>query len=159
MGDFAELKKQLHALQAVNPAPVNHLSDVALQKFLATNHPPRIQPVRPRKAIDSNAPIHAAFVDNWDANSPNSPRNHAHQLTHICPEWLTLTTLDGALTEIEEANIEQFASLAPIVLMPTLSNLRGNDWQPEAVESLALAPLPKRQAFAHHLRARSRRSD
>ena len=140
------LKKQLHALQKAGAAQQNAASDAALMKRLASKYPP------PKKAkLAPGEAVRAAFFTGWDQNSVNSLHRHASYLTHVCPEWLRLTSLDGKIKEDPDANIDELAAYHPLIVMPTLTNLEGSDWVPEAVESLAFAPQAERDAFVADL--------
>lgn len=147
--DFKELKRELHSLQTQLPSPPAGAPDPTLAKFLAQR-----PAIPPRHKASGSSTIRAAFLSSFDAKGLHSLQVHANQLTHVCPEWLKLTSLDGTLTEEDEVDIAGLSMLPNLAVLPTLTNLEENDWQPEAVESLALAAKTKRLAFARHLAGR-----
>jgi len=95
--------------------------------------------------------IRLGFYANWDENSYSSLEQHADQLTHVCPEWLTLTDGLGTLKVDEDERVAQLAASKGLVLMPLLSNLVDDDWQPEAVEGLAMGPEDRQNEFIVNL--------
>ena len=66
-----------------------------------------------------------------------SLRAHASELTHIAPEWLTLTGVESKLIAEPDAELADFCAAHGLKTMPVLRNLVGDLWQPEAVETLA----------------------
>ena len=95
-----QLKGQLRALQRENPAG-QQVSPASLlwQKFSATRQAakklagaaPTPSP-RPRKKAPDNE-VRLAFYVNGDPDSYASLQQHAAQITHVCPEWMTV--IDG----------------------------------------------------------------
>src|SRR5205085_6169628 len=68
----------------------------------------------------------------------------AAQITHVCPEEMTVIDGMGNLQIDPDSRVSKLAATKGIALMPLLTNLVGDTWQPEAVENLAHGP-PKRQ--------------
>lgn len=95
--------------------------------------------------------IKAAFIDGWDESSFEAVCKHESELTHLCPYWLDFNNIKEGLVEAEGADIERLASASRARLMPVLSNLRGNERVPEAVEELASAGDEKKQEFVEAL--------
>ena len=117
------------------------------QEILQQQLHPR--PVRPAGAI------RLGYYASWDPNSVDALLAHADKLTHICPEWFTLTSADGTLTA--ENDTQLLAILngnKNLVMMPQLTNLRGDARQPEPVENLVHGPLPVQDKFIADLRKR-----
>jgi len=135
------LKKQLHALQKANAGSEQIAGDLALKKKLAEIAQKRAKPAKP------GDPVRAAFYAGWDENSASSLHRHFSSLTHLCAEWLRVTTLDGKIQEDEDANIDQLSAYHPLIIMPTLTNLEGSEWVPAAIETLAFAPQATRDTF------------
>src|SRR3954452_5787393 len=147
-----QLKGQLKALQRVNPAGQPPPANLALwEKFAATRlagkkpKPPvaPAPPAHPRKKIPNNE-VRLAFYTNGDPYSYTSLEQHASQITHVCPEWMSLVNGLGDLQVDIDPRIPKLAASKGIALMPLLTNLVGETWQPEAVENLAHGP-PDRQ--------------
>ena len=145
-----QLKGQLRALQRENPA--GHVSPASSlwQKFSATRQAakklagaaPASSP-RPRKKAPDNE-VRLAFYVNGDPYSYASLEQHAAQITHVCPEWMTVIDGMGNLQIDPDSRVSKLAANKGIALMPLLTNLVGDTWQPEAIENLAHGPA-KRQ--------------
>src|SRR4029453_1347941 len=94
-----QLKGQLRALQRENPAGQASPASVVWQKFRRprpaakklAGTPPTPSP-RPRKKASDNE-VRLAFYVNDDPDSYASLQQHAGQITHVCPEWMTV--IDG----------------------------------------------------------------
>jgi len=95
--------------------------------------------------------IRLGFYANWDANSYNSLELHADQLTHVCPDWMTITDGLGTLKVDADIRVERLAAAKGLVLMPLLSNQVDNEWQPESVEGLAMGPDERKNEFVVNL--------
>jgi peptidoglycan-N-acetylglucosamine deacetylase len=92
------------------------------------------------------------FYADWDPNSLASLKAHVHQLTHICPEWLTVTDGTGTLEAKPDPTVQKIAKDNGIILLPLLTNLSDDDtWQPEAVEGVANGPDGRRSRFIGNL--------
>jgi hypothetical protein len=94
-----QLKGQLRALQRENPAGQVSPASLLWQKFSATRQAakklagtaPASSP-RPRKKAGDNE-VRLAFYVNGDPYSYASLEQNAAQITHVCPEWMTV--IDG----------------------------------------------------------------
>ena len=145
-----QLKGQLRALQRENPAGQLSPASLLWQKFSAARQAakklagtaPATSP-RPRKKPPANE-VRLAFYVNDDPDSYASLQQHAAQITHVCPEWMTVIDGMGNLQIDSDSRVSKLAATKGIALMPLLTNLVGDTWQPEAVENLAHGP-PKRQ--------------
>src|SRR5215471_7433982 len=145
-----QLKGQLRALQRENPAGQLSPGSLLWQKFGATRQAakklagtaPTTSP-RPRKKPPANE-VRLAFYVNDDPDSYASLQQHAAQITHVCPEWMTVIDGMGDLQIDSDSRVSKLAATKGIALMPLLTNLVGDTWQPEAVENLAHGP-PNRQ--------------
>jgi cellulose synthase/poly-beta-1,6-N-acetylglucosamine synthase-like glycosyltransferase/peptidoglycan/xylan/chitin deacetylase (PgdA/CDA1 family)/spore germination protein YaaH len=149
-----QLKGQLKSLQKANPAgPV--AGNLALwEKFAATRLAgkkpkppvPATPPAHPRKKSANNE-VHLAFYANGDPYSFTSLEQHASQITHVCPEWMAMTNGAGDLQIDADVRLPKLAAAKGIALMPLLTNLVGDTWQPEAVENLAHSSTDKQDRF------------
>ncbi len=54
--------------------------------------------------------IRLGFYANWDENSYGSLEKHADQLTHVCPEWLTITDGLGTMKVDDDPRVERLAA-------------------------------------------------
>jgi cellulose synthase/poly-beta-1,6-N-acetylglucosamine synthase-like glycosyltransferase/peptidoglycan/xylan/chitin deacetylase (PgdA/CDA1 family)/spore germination protein YaaH len=100
-----------------------------------------------RRAAQALHEVHLAYYVDWDPNSFTSLQTHAAQITHVAPEWLSVLDGDGTLQLTPDDQLEQFALEKGIALIPLLSNLGDQGWNPEAVEGLLLGPPQRRAAF------------
>ena len=145
-----QLKGQLKALQKKNPAGQLSPASLLWQKFSAARQaarnlaaPTPTTSPRPHKKPPDNE-VRLAFYVNGDPDSYASLQQHAAQITHICPEWMTVTNGMGDLQIDGDTRLLKLAATKGIALMPLLTNLVGDAWQPEAIENLAHGP-PSRQ--------------
>ena len=76
-----------------------------------------------------------------------SLEQHAGELTHVCPEWFALANGLGDLQIDADIRLPKLAAAKGIALMPLLTNLVGDTWQPEAVENLAHGPPERQEHF------------
>src|SRR5215468_6153464 len=148
-----QLKGQLRALQRENPAGQVSPASLLWQKFSAARQAakklggtaPTTSP-RPRKKPPDNE-VRLAFYVNGDPDSYASLRQHVAQITHVCPEWMTVIDGLGDLQIDSDSRVSKLAATKGIALMPLLTNLVGDIWQPEAIENLAHGPAKRRDRF------------
>jgi cellulose synthase/poly-beta-1,6-N-acetylglucosamine synthase-like glycosyltransferase/peptidoglycan/xylan/chitin deacetylase (PgdA/CDA1 family)/spore germination protein YaaH len=149
-----QLKGQLKSLQKVNPAGQPPVNLALWEKFAAARlagkkpKPPAAAtpPAHPRKKLASNE-VRLAFYTNGDPYSFTSLEQHASQITHVCPEWMAMTNGSGDLQIDPDVRLPKLAAAKGIALMPLLTNLVGDTWQPEAVENLAHGSLERQDRF------------
>lgn len=94
------------------------------------------------------------FYATWDPNSLASLKAHAHQLTHVCPEWLIMEDGTGTILAKPDPTVQGIAKQNGIILLPLLTNILDDVWQPEAVEGVANGPAERRELFIKNLTAR-----
>src|SRR5262245_4452730 len=138
-----QLKGQLKALQKENPGVQLSAASLLWQKFGAARQaarkhvPPTPAPLaRPRKKAPANE-VRLALYTNGDPYSYASLQQHAAQITHVCPEWMTVINGMGEMQIDPDPRLPKFAATKGITLMPLLTNLVGETWEPEAIENLA----------------------
>src|SRR5215216_2019574 len=150
-----QLKGQLKSLQRENPAGQLSPASLLWQKFGAARQaakklvdPTQTQtpPPRPRRKTPQNE-VRLAFYTNGDPYSYASLQEHAAQITHLCPEWMTVVDGMGDLQIDADTRLSKLTANKGITLMPLLTNLVGDTWQPEAVENLAHGPADRQQRF------------
>jgi len=147
------LKGQLKALQKENPAgqvtPASLLwqkfgaARQATKKLIGQNAPP---PAKPHRKPPNNE-VRLAFYANGDPYSYLSLEQHAGQITHVCPEWMSVVNGSGDLQIDPDNRLPKLAAAKGIALMPLLTNLIGDAWQPEAIENLAHGPRDRQDRF------------
>src|SRR5437764_776598 len=158
-----QLKEQLKSLQKQNPAVQSSTPNSLLwQKFEATKQATKklakqtmvgsATPARPRRKAPGNE-VRLAFYTNGDPYSYSSLEQHAGQITHVCPEWMSMVNGVGDLQIDADIRIPKLAQNRGIALMPLLTNLVGDTWQPEAVENVAHGPAERQENFIRHVLA------
>src|ERR1043166_2312410 len=154
-----QLKGQLRKLQKQNPAGPTSATSLLWQKFGAARQaarkagaPSPTPPARPRKKMPANE-VRLAFYINGDPYSYASLEQHAAQITHVCPEWMTVIDGMGNLQIDSDSRVPKLAANKGIALMPLLTNLVGDTWQPEAIENLAHGPAKRQDRFIHEVLA------
>jgi len=150
-----QLKGQLKALQKANPAGQVAPASLLWQKFgaakqaakkLAGATPTPTPPARPRKKAPPDE-VRLAFYTNGDPYSYTSLEEHASLITHLCPEWMTVLNGFGDIQIDPDSRLPKFCANKGITLMPLLTNLVGDAWQPEAIENLAHGPADRQERF------------
>ena len=154
------LKGQLKSLQTQNPAGQRSApSSLLWQKFEATKQAgkklappaaaassPTATPARAHRKASENE-VRLAFYTNGDPYSYSSLEQHASQITHVCPEWMSMVNGVGDLQIDADARVSKLSQNKGIALMPLLTNLVGDTWQPEAVENVAHGPAERKEKF------------
>ncbi len=148
-----QLKGQLKAMQKHNPAGPVPPASLLWQKFGAARQaskkiggPTPLPAAKPRKKAPPNE-VRLAFYTNGDAYSYASLEQHAAQITHLCPEWMTVVNGLGDVQVDADVRLPKLAASKGIALMPLLTNLVGDTWQPEAIENLAHGPAERQDKF------------
>lgn len=100
--------------------------------------------------------VRLGFSVDWDPGSYESLREHGSELTHLCPEWLTMTDGEGNMAVKRDTLAADLANKHHLVLLPLLSNLDGDDANPEAVEGIINGPVERRAHFVTALLAELR---
>jgi cellulose synthase/poly-beta-1,6-N-acetylglucosamine synthase-like glycosyltransferase/peptidoglycan/xylan/chitin deacetylase (PgdA/CDA1 family)/spore germination protein YaaH len=154
-----QLKGQLKALQKENPAGQLSPGSLLWQKFGAARQAAKklsgLTPApaaRPRRKSPGNE-VRLAFYTNGDPYSYASLEQHAAQITHVCPEWMTVINGMGDLQIDADARLPKLAASKGVALMPLLTNLVGDTWQPEAIENLAHGPAERQNRFIQNVLA------
>jgi len=117
---------------------------------------PRPRPIRHQRGHVGIRPItkvRLAFYTNGDPYSYSSLEQHAALITHVCPEWMSMVNGVGDLQIDADIRIPKLAQNKGIALMPLLTNLVGDTWQPEAVENVAHGPPERQENFIRHVLA------
>ena len=157
-----KLKEQLKALQKQGPTATNteEANAQAIKTFYHTGPgkqrldalqnqlaAPKARPAKPSNQI------RLAFTVSWDPNSYDSLVSHADKITHVCPEWFTLTASDGSFSGENDVQLLQFmAANRHLVLLPLMTNVAGEARVPEAVENLAHGPADAQNRFIDNLK-------
>ncbi|MFM8363735.1 MAG: hypothetical protein ACKOAS_01130, partial [Verrucomicrobiota bacterium] len=97
------------------------------------------------------AGIVAAFIPGSNPESLRALRANQHLLTHACPDWLSYTDIGGGIEEDSDSAIGNLPEERSWKLIPVLSNIRGEERVPEAVEALSLADDGAKRQFVDEL--------
>ncbi|HVE15486.1 MAG TPA: polysaccharide deacetylase family protein, partial [Chthoniobacterales bacterium] len=156
-GHLYDLKRQIRAEQKANPVAQAIAPQSSWQKYYETNRAKLDQLAaaqqKKRHVLDkNNEEVRAGFFVGWDEESFRSLTQHAAQLTHVCPEAMKLTGVEGTLVAEPNERLERFAQISGLKVVPVLSNLGDYGWEPEAVEYLAFGPPAHRAQFIQTLR-------
>ena len=153
-----QLRGQLKSLQKKNPAGQLPSNVPLWQKFVAMRaaakkqpSPSAATPTPPSLRKSPSGEVRMAFYTNGDPYSYQSLEQHAAQLTHVCPEWFALVDGRGQLRIDADFRLPKLAATKGFALMPLLTNLVGDTWQPEAVENLAHGPPDRQDRFIQTL--------
>src|SRR6058998_1502696 len=156
-----QLKGQLKALQRANPAGQLGSSSLLWQKFGAAKQATKklagaaatpSPPAKSRKKAPPNE-VRLAFYTNGDPYSYSSLEEHASLITHLCPEWITVINGLGDIQIDPDIRLPKFCANKGIKLMPLLTNLVGDAWQPEAIENLAHGPADRQDRLIQEVLA------
>jgi cellulose synthase/poly-beta-1,6-N-acetylglucosamine synthase-like glycosyltransferase/peptidoglycan/xylan/chitin deacetylase (PgdA/CDA1 family)/spore germination protein YaaH len=93
-------------------------------------------------------------VSPWDPASILSLERHAEDLTHVASDWFAVTGVEATLNEEAADKVRLLCVRNGIAFLPILRNLEGEEWQPEAIETLANASDLERNAFLNQLISR-----
>ena len=92
--------------------------------------------------------IRLGFYEGWDPASFDSLKANAENLTHLCPDWLTVEDGRGKLKVVTEQKVLDLVKGRGIVLLPILRNMGGGgSWRPEAAEGLINGPVARQDQF------------
>lgn len=96
--------------------------------------------------------IRLGFYAYQDPDSLDSLKTYANQLTHLCPDWLSLNHTIGQIDVTSEPAVLEEVQKRDLTLLPLLRNLGDNDvWMPEPVEALINGPSERQDRFLDDL--------
>ncbi len=154
-----ELKGQLKTDIAKHPETAPNRNAEKWKTYLDKSRsvPARLAQMRAVTGKVSARPageVRLGFYSDTDPNALASLHDHAGQLTHLAPEWLSIVGTEGRLVSAGDPALVEFCAARGIAVMPVLRNLEGDRWQPEAVENLARGPAENRARFIRLLVAK-----
>ncbi len=97
--------------------------------------------------------VSAALLTGWDTRSLTSLTQHASSLTHICPEMLTVTGQPAKIQVEDDPDGMLALRATKLPLIPVLSNLKGNQWDTDAIEGVLLGTPAAQQEFIKQILA------
>ncbi|MEO6871743.1 MAG: hypothetical protein ABI233_05930, partial [Chthoniobacterales bacterium] len=125
------LKGQLKRIQKANPAAATAATPAQIplwQKYGAqrkANKKANPSPVPAVVRRTDAREVHLAFYRNGDPYSYTSLVQHAAQITHLCPEWMSVVNGMGDLQIDADNRLPKLTAAHRIALMPLLNNLLG----------------------------------
>src|SRR5205814_2285521 len=108
------LKGQLKAQTQRDDQPQTDPNEMNWQKFYAQSPAAQERLARIREQLrrgkKTQGEVRLGLYTEWDANSFASLEEHAGSLTHLAPEWFTLTGADGRFEIEPEPRLAKFAA-------------------------------------------------
>lgn len=98
--------------------------------------------------------VRLGLLDDDPERALASLREHAAELTQVAPSWFQLTGMPPTLHETPDPEVAAVAAEHGLGLMPLLTNLAEQDFEPEAVEELLRASPARQRAFGADLSER-----
>ncbi|QGU32040.1 glycosyltransferase [Thermochromatium tepidum] len=98
--------------------------------------------------------VRLGLLDDDPERALASLRAHAADLTQVAPSWFQLIGMPPRLHETPEPEVAAIAAEHGLGLMPLLTNLADQGFDPEAVEELLRASPARQQAFGAELSRR-----
>ncbi len=95
--------------------------------------------------------VRVAVYSNGDAASLQSLKEHKDLMTHVVPDWFSLTKMNLEPQETVDDDLLSFLKDKHIVLMPRLTNSLGNEYASDAVEALIRTHPERQEKFIQHL--------
>lgn len=111
---------------------------------------PGTDPATPPAPLQKDRPgrkIRLGFYVDWDPGSYETLKSNAENLTHLCPEWLTMVDGEGNFEARPDKKAAKLAKEKQLVLLPLLSNLANDTPNPEAVEGVINGPESRKNSF------------
>lgn len=96
--------------------------------------------------------VRVGFLDDDTERALPSLAAHGGQLTHVAPAWLNLSGMPPRLTVSPDPKVQEAITDHRAMLIPVLSNLVGERFEPEAVEHYLRASPAQQDAFGEELR-------
>lgn len=104
--------------------------------------------------IPKSTGVVLGYVSPEDPASILSLERHCGDLTHVACDWFSLSGADAALNEEPAEKVRMLCVRKGLGFLPILRNLDGDEWQPEAVETLATGTPEDRKMFLDRLMSR-----
>lgn len=149
---FLQLKARLHALQREDAAILAMSPKAKWVEF--TRQASAFPTVRTSEKLSERAavkktgkPPRVGFLEGGNPAGLESLKAHAHSLTHVSVEWMTLVDTGGGMVITPNLKIIETARKYGLKVILLLNNLYGNKWQTDAVEWLAVASDAEQDRF------------
>lgn len=103
--------------------------------------------------ISSGVPkqVRLGFVPNDDDRAIESLKQHGTQLTHLVAGSLVISEMPPSITVVPNENASNFAQEADLPVMPMLTNLRNETFEPESIEFFLQEGITAQTKFADDL--------
>jgi len=149
---FLQLKARLHALQREDAAILAMSPKAKWLEFTrqASAFPAAktSEKLTERSAVKKTGkPPRVGFLEGGNPAGLESMKAHAHSLTHVSVEWMTMVDTGGGMVISPNLKILEAARRNGLKVVLLLNNLYGNKWQTDAVEWLAAASDAEQDRF------------
>lgn len=94
--------------------------------------------------------VRLGFYAGWDPASYASLEKGGQLLTHIAPEWFSVSGVPAELSATPDERVRDYAREHDLKFMPLVTNMQ-RQWQPESVEALLTGDLQRREKFCEEL--------
>lgn len=152
-----DLKKKLRAVESVRTDPALQMNTERRRwlRFIPRDAQRHYcsRTARPAVIPALATELCVAAYSNGDAASLQSLKKHKDLVTHVVPDWFSLTKMDLEPQEVVDDDLLSFLKNKHIILMPRLSNLLGNECASDAVEALIRTHADRQERFIRHLLA------
>jgi cellulose synthase/poly-beta-1,6-N-acetylglucosamine synthase-like glycosyltransferase/peptidoglycan/xylan/chitin deacetylase (PgdA/CDA1 family)/spore germination protein YaaH len=148
-----KLKGQLRNVTLMEEAPNDDKATEYVKFYELADAQDRLTEIRAatKKPRLPGNEVRLGFYVDWDPKSLTSFATHANSLTHVAPEWFSITETSGKLNYEPDPGFAEYAAKRGVAVVPLLDNLLGNTWQPEPVENLARGGAEPRRLFIQDL--------
>lgn len=142
------LKNELHAYEKPKSLykPMEFWKEFSKTK---SHDPARLHRLREKFKIKSDPvkEVRLGFYSGWDENSFESLKKNQNSLTHLTAEWFTVQGLRGEVFSNPDLKLLKYLENRSIAFLPMLTNLEGDEWVSEAIESLLQGSQERREVF------------
>jgi len=147
-----EMKFQLRAAESQADHPWTPALQAKLwERYARTSQPGRPAPPAPQPSSATQGDVVAAFWVGWDPASMLSLARNASRLTHICPDFYTVSDARGTVSANEDPAVIALSRERGLGLVPVLSNLVGEGWETDGVEGMIRGDTGVRESFRSYL--------
>ncbi len=141
------LRVKLHALEAKPHQMAERKPwEAMLQKSLGHAH-------QTRAALAKAGEVRAAILDDGDQRSLASFAAHAGELTHVCPEIMSVGGVPAHIRVEVEPSVLSLLHSSRARMVPVMTNASGDSWDSDAIEGLLESDAAQQQHFIETLRA------
>ncbi len=140
------LRVKLHAMEAKPHQMAERKPwEAMLQKSLGHAH-------QTRAALAKTGEVRAAILDDGDQRSLASFAAYAGELTHVCPEIMSVGGVPAHIRVEVEPSVLSLLHSSHAKMVPVMTNASGDSWDSDAIEGLLESDEAQQQHFIQTLR-------